>query len=144
MLALALVIISGIDSDKVISSLTGISVLIGEMIGSMVILTKTFDVKATRGLVKLATSMTIMSVGVLILASAMKKIGDLNWDQVTRGLVAIGVICAELVLTAKALAKNEGSMLKGAGNLFFFASGIKILADVLRDLSALDWDAIWR
>lgn len=143
-LALSLVIISGIDSGKIMTSLGAMAGLIAEMIATLTILAKTLDVKTTRGLLKLATSMTVMSVGVLILASAIKNISDLNWDQVTRGLVAIGVICGEIVLTAKALAKNEGSILKGAGNLLFFASGIKILADVLSDLSVLDWEAIKR
>lgn len=89
-------------------------------------------------------AMIAMSVSVLILASALKKLSDLQWDELARGLTGVAGLTAIVVVAAKAMSSNSQKVMKGATSLVIFAAAIKILASACKDLSVLDWDELGR
>lgn len=139
-LAAAIVVISLIDSAKLASSLAAIGALFAELMTAMAIFTKISgsSVKVT----KACATMLVMSVSITVLASALKKLGELNWDQLEVGLISIGGLMAELVVSVNLLSKNSGKMISGATGLVIFAAAIKILASACEDLSELSWGGL--
>ena len=136
-LTASVVVLSMIDSDKVATSLTAIAVLFTELFASMAIFEKVMSGSGFRGMTKIATTMILMSTAVLILATAMKKISDLDWSGISKGLIGVGALMGELILAVK-LMPNEGRMMKGAGSLILFATAINILANSVKKLGGLD------
>ena len=141
-LAGSILVLSFIDSDKLTKSLVAIGAMFSMLVGSMALLEKLdgFDKKTTR----MTNAMITMSISVLILASAMKKISDLDWDGIAKSIVGIGGLCAILIASAKILSTGSKKLLKGAISLIPFAYAIKILADVCKDLSSLSWESMMK
>lgn len=141
-LAASIVAISLIDSDKLSASLGSITVLFGNLLAAMAIYNK---ISGSTGKVSKANAaMIAMSVSVLILASALKKLSDLQWDELARGLTGVAGLTVIVVVAAKAISGNSQKVMKGATSLVIFAAAIKILASACKDLSVLDWDELGR
>ena len=129
--------ISLIDSDKLSASLGAVTVLFADLMGSMAIFSKiSGDMK---GVTKTCAAMLAVSTSVLILASALKKIADLDAGQLAVGLTGIAGMMAALVASMKVLGSGSGSVVKGATQMIIFAGAIKILASVCTDLADLEW-----
>lgn len=133
----AIVVLSLIDSAKLASAITALTGLFAELMASMAIFTKiSGDLKKAT---KTVTIMLGLSVSVLILASALKKIASLSWNEIAKGLRGITVVSGVLVGVAKVISKDEKTIAKGAFNLIFLATAVKILASACKDISQLSW-----
>lgn len=142
LLAGSIVAISLIDSDKLSVSLGAITVLFANLLGAMAIFNK---ISSDTGKVsKACTAMITMSVAVSILAGALKKVSDLDWGELARGLVGIAGLTTIIVASSKAMASGQKQVMKGATSLIIFGAAIKILASACRDLSKLQWDELGR
>lgn len=142
LLAGSIVAISLIDSDKLSASLGAITVLFANLLGAMAIFNK---ISSDTGKVsKACTAMIAMSVAVSILAGALKKVSDLDWGELTRGLVGIAGLTTIVVASSKAMASGQKQVMKGATSLIIFGAAIKILASACKDLSKLQWDELGR
>lgn len=141
-LAASIVVISTIDSEKLSASLGAITVLFGDLLASMAIFNKISG--STGKVTKACTAMIAMSTAVSILAGAMKKISDLDWEGIAKGLVGIAGLSAIVVASAKIMSSGTGKMVKGATGLVIFAAAIKVLASACKDLSSLQWDELGR
>lgn len=138
----SIVAISLIDSDKLSASLGAITVLFANLLGAMAIFNK---ISSDTGKVsKACTAMIAMSVAVSILAGALKKVSDLDWGELARGLVGIAGLTAIVVASSKAMASGQKQVMKGATSLIIFGVAIKILASACKDLSRLQWDELGR
>lgn len=142
LLAGSIVAISLIDSDKLSVSLGAITVLFANLLGAMAIFNK---ISSDTGKVsKACTAMIAMSVAVSILAGALKKVSDLDWGELARGLVGIAGLTTIIVASSKSMASGQKQVMKGATSLIIFGAAIKILASACRDLSKLQWDELGR
>jgi tape measure domain-containing protein len=142
LLAGSIVAISLIDSDKLSVSLGAITVLFANLLGAMAIFNK---ISSDTGKVsKACTAMIAMSVAVSILAGALKKVSDLDWGELARGLVGIAGLTTIVVASSKAMASGQKQVMKGATSLIIFGVAIKILASACKDLSRLQWDELGR
>lgn len=142
LLAGSIVAISLIDSDKLSASLGAITVLFANLLGAMAIFNK---ISSDTGKVsKACTAMIAMSVAVSILAGALKKVSDLDWGELARGLVGIAGLTTIVVVSSKAMASGQKQVMKGATSLIIFGAAIKILASACKDLSKLQWDELGR
>ena len=142
LLAGSIVAISLINSDKLSASLGAITVLFANLLGAMAIFNK---ISSDTGKVsKACTAMIAMSVAVSILAGALKKVSDLDWGELARGLVGIAGLTTIVVASSKAMASSQKQVMKGATSLIIFGAAIKILASACEDLSKLQWDELGR
>ena len=142
LLAGSIVAISLIDSDKLSASLGAITVLFANLLGAMTIFNKISS--DTGKVAKACTAMIAMSVAVSILAGALKKVSDLDWGELARGLVGIAGLTTIVVASSKAMASSQKQVMKGATSLIIFGAAIKILASACEDLSKLQWDELGR
>lgn len=136
-LAAALWVLSGIDPEKLGSALGAITVLFVELIGALKAFDK-LDINAG-GSDKAILMMIGMSAAVLILASAVKKIADLDLEGLAKGVAGVGILLAELVGAAKLMSIGGKNISKGASQMVIMTLALKILASVCKDLSKLSW-----
>lgn len=135
-LAASIVAISLIDSDKLTASLGAITVLFAELMASMAIFSRISG--EVTGVLKSTTAMLAISSSVLILASALKKISDLDAGQLTVGLVGIAGLMTAMVAASKVMGSGSSTIIKGSAQMLIFAGAIKVLAGVCTDLAQLD------
>lgn len=139
-LTASIVALSLIDSEKLNTSLGALSVLFVELLGSMAVFEKLMSGTAIKGMTQLTFAMIGMSAAVLILASAVKKLSDLEWDELAKGLTGVAGLSAIMVISATALSKSSGKLIKGSSGLVIFAAAILILVESVKELGALDLD----
>lgn len=139
-LAASLLVLSLIDPEKLASSLGAITVLFAELMGSLAIFNK-MNLNLT-GTAKAVTAMIGMSVAILILASAMKKLAELDWEGIGKGVVGVLGLAVILVAASKIMATEGKKVTKGALQMVIMAAALKILASVCKDLSELSWEEL--
>lgn len=139
-LVASLVALSLIDSAKLSAALGAITVLFADLMASMAIFNKISGMAS--GVIRSTTAMLAISTSVLILASALKKLGDLDAKQLTTGLTGVIGLTATMIVAAKSLSKGGPTIIKGASQMVIFAAAIKVLASACEDLSALDWEGL--
>ena len=139
-LVASLVALSLIDSAKLSAALGAITVLFADLMASMAIFNKISG--QASGVIRSTIAMLAISTAVLILASALKKLGDLDAKQLATGLTGVVGLTATMIVAAKSLSKGGPTIIKGASQMVIFAAAIKILASACEDLSALDWEGL--
>lgn len=138
-LAIALLIVSRIDDDKLGSSLGAITMLFIDLMTAFAATSK-----ISGNINKAAKPISMMlgiSVALIILSAALKKISNIDSDKLSQGLLGVTVLMAETVGALKLLGDNK-KLAKGALNVVLLAAAIKILASVVKDLSTLDWEEL--
>ena len=139
-LVASLVALSLIDSAKLSVALGAITVLFADLMASMAVFNKISG--QASGVIRSTTAMLAISTSVLILASALKKLGDLDAKQLATGLTGVVGLTATMIVAAKSLSKGGPTIIKGASQMVIFAAAIKVLASACEDLSALDWEEL--
>ena len=135
-LAASIVAISLIDSEKLSASLGAITVMFANLMGAMAVFNK-LDGVTGKGFTKLL----VFAGAVLILSSAVKKLADLSWEQLAKGLVGVGVLLAELD-AFMATAKFSKGVTSTATGMLILSAAIKVLASVVNDLAKLQWEQL--
>lgn len=137
-LTAAIISLSLVDSKKLTSSLSALGVLLVELLGSMAVFEKILNGTAIKGMGKLTIAMIGMSSAVLLLSSAVRKLSDLEWGGLIKGLSGVAGLSAILVVSASALSKTSGKLIKGSAGLVIFAAAIRVLVGAVDSLGALD------
>lgn len=135
-LAGSLFVLSMIDSDKLGGALASITILFGELAGTMVLFDKVLS--GETNFKKVASTMMGISVAVLILASALKKISEIDQDKLAGALLSITVLMGGMAAVAIALSKWGGKIKTGALSMIAFAGAINILAEAVRKLGEME------
>lgn len=131
-LAASLFVISTIDSNKLISSLTAMGVMFGELVGAMAVLDR------IGGGTKVGLSMIVLSTAILILASALKKVEEISWEDSAKGLLTIGTMLSMLIGVSKTMESNSKGMIKSSVAMVIFASAINVLSKAVKFIGELD------
>lgn len=139
-LAASILIISTIDSKKLTASLGAVTVLFADLMGSMAIFSRLSG--SIVGVTKTCAAMILVSTSILILASALKKVSELDFESMVTGLVGIVGLSATMVVAAKSLGSGSATVIKGATQMIIFAAAIKVLASACEDLGALSWNEL--
>lgn len=134
-LAASLLVLSLIDPERLTSALMGITFLFAELMGAMAVFTKIGS--GTKGVIKSASVMIIMSTSVLILAGALAMISTIDTAAMVNGILGIAALMAIAVAAAKVMSGTDGKITKGVGSLILFAAAIKIMASAVQDMSSL-------
>ena len=90
------------------------------------------------------------SIGILIavqslskLADGLKKFGGMSWDEIGRGLTAMGGALGELSITLGLLGKVAGfSSILASGAILIVIQGLDDLADALAKFGGMTWNTI--
>ena len=134
-LAAALLIISKVPVEKLGTSLGAVTALFGETLGALALFEKING--NYNGAYEAVAIIVAMSVSLLILASAVKKLSDLGLEGLAEGVIGVSALMYAVVGAAKLMSKGGKDISKGAYQLVIMAVALKIMASVCKDLSKL-------
>ena len=111
-LVASLVALSLIDSAKLSAALGAITVLFADLMASMAVFNKISG--QASGVIRSTTAMLAISTSVLILASALKKLGDLDAKQLATGLTGVvGFDCCRKITQQRRSHYYKGGLSDG-------------------------------
>lgn len=153
-LATALWVISNVDVTKVKGSMVAITILLAEVSSIMAGIMKWgTNANALEGLSesaqlgKIATAMMVIAGAVLILAAALKKCENLNWNNTIPAMTALFVLLGEMtaamygfmaIVKKNPLSKETGTLQSFAVGMIGMSFAIAILATAISRLGQLD------
>lgn len=137
-MAHAVDIMSGIDSDTALSSASGLSLLMLVMSRALNNL-RTTD-KNSRMAV---TGVLALSIAVGILARSVRYLSDLDMGELTRGLYGVGLLLLGLGLFARAVNGMKSSM-SSVASILAVVIAIRLIDNSVQELSAMHWEDLTR
>ena len=127
--------------DEIGRGLVAMGGALGELVGAIVILQKFGGFKSLFG----SLGILILVQGLFDLSDALKKFGGMQWDEIGRGLTAMGGALAEVSGVTIAAGKIAGfSGIFGAAGIFIVIQGLEDLANALKKFGEMQWDEIGR
>lgn len=132
---------SGMSWDEIGRGLTAMGGALGELVVSMSILGKFGGGKSIFG-----------SIGILItvqslekMCDALKKFAEMSWEEIKRGLSAMGGALGELTIALSTVGKIAGfSSIFASGAIWITVQSLDDLANALQRFAGMTWDEIKR
>lgn len=125
--------------DEIGRGLTAMGGALGELVATMAILSKVGGGKSLAG----SFSILIVVQSLSKMADGLKKFGEMQWDEIERGLAGMGGALAELVIALAALGRIAGfSSIFAAGSILIVTQGLDEIAAALKDIGSMSWDEI--
>lgn len=84
-------------------------------------------------------SLILVASGLKILVSVVDDFSGMNWDEIKRGLTAMGAALLEITIALKLLPKT--SLFRATG-LIVAAAALKIVANDMNDFASMNWPSI--
>lgn len=133
--------LSKIDAAGLTRALTAMTIMFTQLYASMAIFNK---ISSGGGFAKMSLvtgAMILLAIAIDILASAVKKLADLDWNGLAKGLVGVTVLIGSLVGAVK-LMPEQSKMISSSLGLVVLAFAIKLLANSVTKLAGLSWDEL--
>ena len=150
-LSASLILLSGIDEEKLMGAVGAVTALFAELIAAFRLISGSMVVKDSLGMgmiedaknmaasfVQFAGLLISISVAVMLLSSALKKIATLEPKQLAVGIGGITAIFAEILIFLKVISKNEKMATVGIEGLVRMSIAMYILAMSVKKLAKLD------
>ena len=140
----SLLILTTIPEDKLTNAIVALGVLMGMLFGMFELVTngtKKMTLKKAQAMNKAVTSLIPLSISILILASALKKISAIPWDQMKYGLVGL-IACMSLLMLALMTISKVKIPKKAQGNvgkIFGITIVLLAMSGVLAIMSTIPW-----
>ena len=130
-----------INWDEIAKGLVGMGGALVELVAAVAVLNKFGGGKSILGSLGLLIAVQSLST----LADGLEQFGEINWDVIGRGLVAMGAALAEVSGVITVVGKIAGfSSLFAAGAIFIVVKGLDDLAVSLQMFGDMDWGTIAR
>jgi hypothetical protein len=140
-LAASLLLLSMIDPANLAKALLAITVSFTQLIGAFAILNKIdTGLLAPVKMAALAVALGILAIAVLALAASAYLLGQLSWNELTKGLLGVTVLLSLLVAATEAIEPNVEGMFKAALALTGMAVAIGLLSIAVWAFSTMDWE----
>lgn len=123
--------------EQLAIGLTGLTVIIGEMVGSVILLDKFGG-----DISKIATSLIPLSIAIKIMVSAVSTLASIPVEGLGAGLVGLTVILGEIVAFVAILDKTSKNMGKVATGLIPMATGVLILSKAVEVFGSMPIEAM--
>lgn len=137
-LAVALLLLSTIDPNKLTSALAGMGVLFAQLGLFMKALQAMMaDTKGFAKLPIMATSILILAGALVLLAVAVKILSSIDLPQLATGLLAIGVLLVELSLFINSLDARKMTVI--GSSLLALGAGLIVLSVAVERFGNMDW-----
>lgn len=133
----AVKMMSTLDWESLAKGLTGVTILLTEMVLVARLMPSGASFIAT------AISMAIMAVGIKTLSDSVVMLGGMSWESMTRGLVGVGILIGGLVLFMNTAKVNAKGVISGAV-VFLMAKAISELGNSVKEMSGISWEQMSR
>jgi tape measure domain-containing protein len=137
-LTISVIALSKVDAAALARSLGAITVMFAQLLGTLALFEKMSGFSGLAKMPLVTAALILLAITIDILASAVKKLAELDWNGLAKGLTGLTVILGELVLVVKLMPPTSG-LFTTAAALVILAAAVKILASSVTDLSGLSW-----
>ena len=131
-LSAAMKSLSELDWEEIGKGLVSIAGLCGILVGSAKLMSS-----SSKDLAKCGTNLIMFSAAIGILSLVVKSLGQIDTTSLIKGLVGVGVLCAELAAFLKTADFDQIGVLKGTG-LLLLATSLVVLTQAVEQLSGLN------
>ena len=125
--------LSSINLGDLVKGLSGLAV----MLTSIAIFIKAAG--NAKNVIATAASLTILGVAMNLFAAAIIKMGNMSWEEMSRGLISLGSALAIVTLAFIALPKN---IFIQSLALIDVAGAMLLLSQALKAFSSMSWEEI--
>lgn len=130
--------IGSLNFDEIVKGLIGIGGLMGELVVAI-----NFLGKSNGTTLRTSVAIIALSFACKNLADAMKSFGSMPWEEIKRGLVAMGGALLEFTLSLSVLGKFGGmGSLLGSVGMLISAQSLYAISENLEKMGSLDWETI--
>ena len=141
LLAASVFVLAMIDENRLFSAVTALGAIFAELGIALKIFGKLNA--QFKGVVKTISMMNGIAVAVLILASAVKKLSALSWEELGRGLSGIVGLMTEMLGATAVLSKiNTKNLKKSASSFIVFGVALNIMASAAKKFAKFSWEEI--
>ena len=131
--------LSSLSWEQIAKGLTAVGVAMGEMAGAMKLMS------FSKVSLKNSVAMIAMAKAMQMIAKPLIQLSALSWEEIGRGLTAMGGALAEMGIVLAALGKIGGfSSIFAAGSILMVVSGLGDIASALKQMGAMSWEEIER
>lgn len=131
-LSVSLLILSSIEPEKMLSSVSAITMLFTELMAAL----KISEGFKSSGPKKMQSTMLALSVSLLLMASALKIISSIPIDSFQNAIIGITVLIMELVAAESILSNQKGE--NKASGFVSLALALLILSGALKVIGSMD------
>lgn len=142
LLTASVVALTLVDQTKLAAALGTMTVMFVQLSASMAVLDKMNFGTGAGKLLAMGGMMILMAVAIKILADAVKKLGDLSWEQIAKGLTGVTGLLIGLSGAVRIMGTQNGSMIRTGIGLVLVAVAIKMLADSVKFFSGMAWEEL--
>ena len=131
-LSVSLLILSSIEPEKMLSSVSAITILFTELMVAL----KISEGFKSSGPKKMQSTMLALSVSLLLMASALKTISSIPIDSFQNAIIGITVLITELVAAESILSNQKGK--NKASGFISLALALLILSGALKVIGSMN------
>ena len=131
-LSVSLLILSSIEPEKMLSSVSAITILFTELMVAL----KISEGFKSSGPKKIQSTMLALSVSLLLMASALKMISSIPIDSFQNAIIGITVLITELVAAESILSNQKGK--NKASGFISLALALLILSGALKVIGSMN------
>lgn len=144
LLAASALALSLVNPDRLASALTGIAVMLGELVAAMALFSKVVTPVAVAKFILLGAALVLLASALVIMSGAVLMLAQLDWAGLAKGLLGVTATLGLLAAAVKVMSGNSGGMIKTGAGLILLAVGVRILASAVKAFSDMDWESMAR
>lgn len=139
-IAVSLKILEGVNAADISKGIMALTTSLGLMMGAMAII----DKFSLTGGFKASLNLIAIAIAVDIMASALKKVAELDTKQMIIGVTGLIGVTGALAAAIIALSKWGGRVKAGSLQLIAIATAVYILAGAIDKMARIDAGSLWK
>lgn len=143
-MALALLVLSGIDPKALTKALAAMGGGFGILITAMMVLMKYLGPAGLAQMYIVTSGMTKMAVSILLVSFALKTLSGIKFSDMLRGLAGLAGVMFILTKAMVPLAANSKGMSKAATSMILLGIAMNILAVAVKIFATMSWEELAR
>ena len=128
--------LSKLSWNDLVKGLGGVVVLLG----ALVIASKPLSANS-KGMVTAGVGIQAMSVGLFIMAAAVRILGTMSWEDMIRGLTGVMTSLAGIVIAMRFMPK-DAALVKAGFSILIVATAIAILGGAVAIFASMNWESM--
>jgi tape measure domain-containing protein len=141
LLTIAVSVLSKIDAAGLARATAAITAMVIQLTASMVAMDKLMKKAKAVKLDLIAAGMILLAIAIDVLASAVKKMADLSWADLAKGISGTTVLLLALVAAVQLMPDGK-KMISSSTGLLILSEAIKVLTDAVQTIAGMDWAEI--
>lgn len=133
-LAISVKALGEMSWSELVKGLGSVILLVGSLTASLKIISSN-ERQYTKGAIILQS----MAISVGILAISVKKLGELSWTELAKGMASVTLLLGELVGALEIISSRTEKYTQGVLILLTLSATVSILANVVKSLGELSW-----